>query len=326
MENKEKNKILQKAKQLIEECEYESAEQQLKILFKSDPNNCEILDLLGEIYLNINNFKGAKKMLEKSISLQPNINPDKYTDYAQLLDDPLQRVESYKKAIELFINNLKTEKNKKKILEIKESIASAFSSIASLYMTTDLCDDPNAENICENSIKEALNYFPESIDALLQLSNLRILRKKDKDAKNAMYKILEILKNNEKQDNENLPERDMLINLSQNFAELKLFQDAIYVINLILNKDDEDIECYYLLAVYQDEYRNFFSAMESLEKFNALYIKIQKNGVVTPVIQQYVDSAKNLYIKLSKIKKDKLIDEHPEDEDDMEEEEDEEMK
>ena len=322
MENKEKNKILQKAKQLIEECEYESAEQQLKILFKSDPNNCEILDLLGEIYLNIDNFKGAKKMLEKSISLQPNNNPDKYTDYAQLLEDPLQRVESYKKAIELYINNLKTEKNKKKILEIKESIASSFSSIASLYMTTDLCDDPNAENICENSIKEALNYFPESIDALLQLSNLRILRKKDKEAKNAMYKILEKLKNIEEKQDENLPERDMLINLSQNFAELKLFQDAIYVINLILNKDDEDIECYYLLAVYQDEYRNFFSAMESLEKFNALYIKIQKNGVVTPVIQQYVDSAKNLYIKLSKIKKDKLIDEHQDDEDDMEEEED----
>ena len=322
MENTEKNSILQKAKQLIEECEYESAEQQLKILFKSDPENCEILDLLGEIYLNINNFKGAKKMLEKSISLQPNNNPDKYTDYAQLLEDPLQRVESYKKAIELYINNLKKEKNSQKILEIKEEIASAYSSIASLYMTTNLCDDPNAENICEKSIEEALKYFPESVDALLQLSNLRILRKKDKEAKNAMYKILEKLKNIEEKQDENLPERDMLINLSQNFAELKLFQDAIYVINLILNKDDEDIECYYLLAVYQDEYRNFFSAMESLEKFNALYIKIQKNGVVTPVIQQYVDSAKNLYIKLSKIKKDKLIDEHQDDEDDMEEEED----
>ena len=322
MENTEKNSILQKAKQLIEECEYESAEQQLKILFKSDPENCEILDLLGEIYLNIDNFKGAKKMLEKSISLQPNNNPDKYTDYAQLLEDPLQRVESYKKAIELYINNLKKEKNSQKILEIKEEIASAYSSIASLYMTTNLCDDPNAENICEKSIEEALKYFPESVDALLQLSNLRILRKKDKEAKNAMFKILEKLKNIEEKQDENLPERDMLINLSQNFAELKLFQDAIYVINLILNKDDEDIECYYLLAVYQDEYRNFFSAMESLEKFNALYIKIQKNGVVTPVIQQYVDSAKNLYIKLSKIKKDKLIDEHQDDEDDMEEEED----
>ena len=325
MENTEKNSILQKAKQLMEECEYESAEQQLKILFKSDPNNCEILDLLGEIYLNIDNFKGAKKMLEKSISLQPDTNPDKYTDYAQLLDDPSQRVESYKKAIELYINNLQNEKNEKKILEIKEAIASAYSSIASLYMTTDLCDDPNAENICEKSIESALGYFPESVDALLQLSNLRILRKKDKDAKNAMYKIFEKLKNIGEQEG-NLPERDMLINLSQNFAELKLFQEAIYVINLILNKDDEDIECYYLLAVYQDEYRNFLSAMEALEKFNALYIKIQKNGVVTPVIQQYVDSAKNLYIKLSKIKKDKLIDEHPEDEDNMEEEEDEEMK
>ena len=69
----------------------------------------------------------------------------------------------------------------------------ALSSIASLYMTTDLCDDPNAEKICEDNISQALNICPESIEALLQFSNLRILRKRDKEAKEAMYKIYEKL-------------------------------------------------------------------------------------------------------------------------------------
>ncbi len=195
-------------------------------------------------------------------------------------------------------------------------------------MTTDLCDDENAENICENSIKEALSYYPESIDALLQLSNLRILRKRDKEAKNAMYKILEKIKNidNNNIEDESLPERDMLINLSQNFAELKLFEEAVYVINLIIKTDDEDIEAYYLLAIYQDEYHNYVSALDALEKFNNLYMKIQKNGIITPVIQQYVTSAKGLYTKLSKIKNEQLVDEHPnEDEQEDDEDEDEEM-
>ena len=58
-------------------------------------------------------------------------------------------------------------------------------------MTTDLCDDPNAENICENSINEALKYCPDSIEALLQLLDLRIIRKRDNEAKEAMFKILE---------------------------------------------------------------------------------------------------------------------------------------
>ena len=309
---------LEKIKELMEDCEYEEAEKLLKVLFKKDPNNIQVLDYLGELYLNIGNFKGAKKMLEKSISLKPDSNPDKYMDYAQVLDIPIKRVESYQKAIQLYNNDLIQNQNDiNKSKEIKESIASALSSIASLYMTTDLCDDPNAENICENNISKALNICPESIEALLQFSNLRILRKRDSEAKEAMNKILEKIKQIDKDLNEQeIPERDILINLSQNFAELKLFKDACYIINLILKKDDEDIECYYLLAVYEDNYRNFFSAMEALDKFNKIYIKMQKNGeAISPVIKQYVAEAKNLYHKLSKIKKEQLIDENPEDDD-----------
>ena len=309
---------LEKIKELMEDCEYEEAEKLLKVLFKKDPNNIQVLDYLGELYLNIGNFKGAKKMLEKSISLKPDSNPDKYMDYSQVLDIPIKRVESYQKAIQLYNNDLIQNQNDiNKSKEIKESIASALSSIASLYMTTDLCDDPNAENICENNISKALNICPESIEALLQFSNLRILRKRDSEAKEAMNKILEKIKQIDKDLNEQeIPERDILINLSQNFAELKLFKDACYIINLILKKDDEDIECYYLLAVYEDNYRNFFSAMEALDKFNKIYIKMQKNGeAISPVIKQYVAEAKNLYNKLSKIKKEQLIDENPEDDD-----------
>ena len=320
------NSDLEKIKALMEDCEYDEAEKILKVLFKKDPNNVEVLDYLGELYINIGNYKGAKKMLEKSISIKPEANPVKYMYYAQVLDEPIKRVESYQKAIELYNKNNNNSK------ETKESIASALSSIASLYMTTDLCDDPNAEKICEDNISQALNICPDSIEALLQFSNLRILRKRDNEAKQAMYKILENINkinNNINNDNnveiEEIPERDMLINISQNFAELKLFKEACYIINLILKKDDEDIECYYLLAVYEDNYRNFFSAMEALDKFNKIYMKMQKNGeTITPVIKQYVSEAKNMYNKLSKIKKEQLIDENPED-DNNNSDEDEEM-
>jgi predicted Zn-dependent protease len=323
----ESNPDLEKIKELMDDCEYDEAEKILKVLFKKDPNNIKVLDYLGELYLNIGNYKGAKKMLEKSISLSPESNPDKYMDYSQVLEDPIKRVESYQKAIQLYYNLEKNEQDINKKKEIKESISSALSSIASLYMTTDLCDDPNAEKICEDNISQALNICPESIEALLQFSNLRILRKRDKEAKEAMYKIYEKLKNIENNLNEQeIPERDMLINLSQNFAELKLFKEACYIINLILKKDDEDIECYYLLAVYEDNYRNFFSAMEALDKFNKIYMKMQKNGEnITPVIKQYVNEAKNMYNKLSKIKKEQLIDENPEDDNNKNSDEDEEM-
>ena len=321
------NSDLEKIKALMEDCEYDEAEKILKVLFKKDPNNIEVLDYLGELYLNIGNFKGAKKMLEKSISLKPDSNPDKYMDYSQVLDNPIKRVEAYQKAIQLYNNNLNEYKNDiNKLKETKESIASAHSSIASLYMTTDLCDDPNAEKICEENISKGLNIYPDSIEALLQFSNLRILRKRDNEAKQAMYKILERIKKIDSNDNNfeenDIPERDILINLSQNFAELKLFREACYIINLILKKDDEDIECFYLLAVYEESYRNFFSAMEALDKFNKIYMKMQKNGEnISPVIKQYVSEAKNMYNRLSKIKKEELIDENPEEDNNNDEDE-----
>ena len=65
--------------------------------------------------------------------------------------------------------------------------------------------------------------------------------------------------------------------------------------------------------------------MEALDKFNKIYMKMQKNGeTITPVIKQYVSEAKNMYNKLSKIKKEQLIDENPED-DNNNSDEDEEM-
>lgn len=107
---------LEKIKELMDDCEYDEAEKILKVLFKKDPNNIKVLDYLGELYLNIGNYKGAKKMLEKSISLSPESNPDKYMDYSQVLEDPIKRVESYQKAIQLYYNLEKNEQdiNKKK--------------------------------------------------------------------------------------------------------------------------------------------------------------------------------------------------------------------
>jgi hypothetical protein len=270
----------------------------------------------------LNNF--IKEKSKNPYNISRNNNPGNINIIDNTKDSDINTIES------ININNIKnnigknnpnqiTPKNKNKMNEIKDSISSAYASIVSLYMTTDLCDDPNAESICEASIKEALNYCPDSIDALLQLSNLRIIRKRDKEAKEAMFKILDIIKKNENGENaeQDLPERDILINLSQNFAELKIFKEACYIINILLKKDDEDIECYYLLAVYEENYHNYFSSMEALDKFNKIYMKLQKNKIaISPVLQQYVDSAKVLYNKLSKIKKEKLVDENPDDEND----------
>ena len=66
-------------------------------------------------------------------------------------------------------------------LTVKQK-ASAFASIAELYMQDPLCDEPDAEQECENCLATAIQTDPESLCALLSLANLRMLRNRDKEA------------------------------------------------------------------------------------------------------------------------------------------------
>ena len=49
-------------------------------------------------------------------------------------------------------------------------------------MTEPLCDEVDAEHICEQSLLQALQIDPQNVDALQAMGNLRMLRGKDKEA------------------------------------------------------------------------------------------------------------------------------------------------
>ena len=264
MENSEISTI----KHLINTCEYNSAQIILEKKFKKDPNNVEIIDLLSEVYFNQDNIEGAKKLIKKSISLSPNTNPEKYMLLGQLLNNPEDSVKFYNKAITLLKEQLKN--NVEDNNEIKESIASGLASIASLYMTTNLCEKNNAEEICENCIKEGLIISHNNIDILLQLSNLRILRKRDKEAKEILDKIMNLININDVT-NDNFPDHDILLNIANNYAEINCYAEAIKLLSILVKIDDEDLNCWYLMAFDNYLCGNYKEAYELVEKIFHIY-------------------------------------------------------
>ena len=264
MENSEISTI----KHLINTCEYNSAQIILEKKFKKDPNNVEIIDLLSEVYFNQDNIEGAKKLIKKSINLSPNSNPEKYMLLGQLLNNPEDSVKFYNKAITLLKEQLKN--NVEDNNEIKESIASGLASIASLYMTTNLCEKNNAEEICENCIKEGLIISHNNIDILLQLSNLRILRKRDKEAKEILDKIMTLINVNDVT-NDNFPDHDILLNIANNYAEINCYAEAIKLLSILVKIDDEDLNCWYLMAFDNYLCGNYKEAYELVEKIFHIY-------------------------------------------------------
>ena len=261
------NPDLVKIKSLIDSCEYNQAQKILENLYKSNENKIEIIDLLSDVYFNQDNLESAKKLIKKSIKLSPNTNPEKYMTYGQIINNPEESVKYYNYAISLFKQQLNENPNNN---DLKESIASGLASIASLYMTTDLCDKPNAEEICENSIREGLNISNNNIDILLQLSNLRILRKRDEEAKNALNKIMNEINIIDITD-EKFPDHDVLLNIANNYAEINMYVEAIKILNILVKIDDEDLNCWYLIAFDNYQIRNFKEAYDIVLKIFDIY-------------------------------------------------------
>jgi hypothetical protein len=50
-------------------------------------------------------------------------------------------------------------------------------------------DEPNAEQNCEASLKDALSVDQNNIDALQSLANLRMVRSKDEEARIHLLKV-----------------------------------------------------------------------------------------------------------------------------------------
>ena len=69
-------------------------------------------------------------------------------------------------------------------------IASAHASVAESYMTEPMCDEPDAELQCESNLEQALQVHAESLDALQTLAQLRLLRKRDDEAKTLLKRVV----------------------------------------------------------------------------------------------------------------------------------------
>jgi len=83
------------------------------------------------------------------------------------------------------------------------------------------------------------------MDALLQLSNLRILRARDEEALQYMNRIFDftisILENNININNDQPPSSDMITNLAKNYSELKVYEKAIKLYDILIKINDEDV-------------------------------------------------------------------------------------
>src|ERR1700681_1278281 len=75
---------------------------------------------------------------------------------------------------------------------------SAYCSITEIYMT-DLCDDINAESICNTSLLTAISLDPHNIEALYMLANLRFIQERNDESQQYIRKCYTALHQQQQQ-------------------------------------------------------------------------------------------------------------------------------
>ncbi|KAL9108868.1 MAG: hypothetical protein Q9227_006399 [Pyrenula ochraceoflavens] len=128
--------------------------------------------------------------------------------------------------------------------EKKEKASDALCSMVEVYMT-DLSFDPEAENICDSLITEALLLSPDSPSTLQTLASVRISQLKNDDAKTALRRSLELWRDLPP-GNSSIPDFPTRISLSRLLMEVEMETEAQKVLETLVQEDDQSVEAWYL--------------------------------------------------------------------------------
>lgn len=240
----------------------ENAEKFLTAAYKKNNQNINIVNALAQFVFENGQTDDptlAANLLRQSIELQEEGFSWRYLYLGQLA--------SGTEALKFFDEGLKVAENdpNKKSGEL----VSFYTAIVELFMT-DLCDEENAQKICEDSLEDAHKLEPENfeVNATLALYNKTIgcmdkgqefgikafeileAKKKELDDFAEAGGDLDDAKMEKMTELENaIPMIEVQLSLVRSLIDLQLIENAEVILNDCLEQDDEDVQIWFLLGL-----------------------------------------------------------------------------
>lgn len=304
--------LLEKARSCQENYDYDMAKRYCNRAMEMEPENVEVLENIGSIYMDFGDWDSAKELFERCVNLSPNTGYQKYM-YLGQVNVAQDAVNYFNKGIELMIkelNSLPTNSDKAK--DLSRKISSALCSIVEMYMT-DLCDEPNAEENCEKYIIEAEKYCNTNFEVYQTMASVRMSQNRPEEAKELVLKSINLWKDLDVED-ENYPEYPIRVNLAKLMLELHMNTEALSLLQSLLQEDDEIVEvsylcgwCYYLLGEETDENGNVDEQIrkEAWEDARLCFINVEslinRFGLSSPDDQSVLNHSIELKNKITSI-------------------------
>ncbi|PPQ69807.1 hypothetical protein CVT25_009744 [Psilocybe cyanescens] len=250
--------LLEKAQTLIIQCDYDLALRFIRRALEQDPKNVEAKEMLGVSLLETGELEAAKQAFLSLLPPNPDAPspspPSAHLYLAQLSeDDPRGALKHYQAAINILHAQLKgkeradDEASRKDESELRSSIVRALVGQVEVWMdpSYDLCDEPEAEQNCEDLLATALQIDPGNSEALQTLASVRMSQERPDEAKTYLEQAWATMQDIDL-DDPKLPPIPTRLALVKLFLELSLYTPALLVLHGIMSSDDQDVEAWYL--------------------------------------------------------------------------------
>ncbi|KAI5808701.1 hypothetical protein DFH27DRAFT_540694 [Peziza echinospora] len=244
---------------LRESCDPDRALKEVSRAIAAYPTNLPALELAGEINVEIGDIPTALEWFQKAVSYDPDglhedaggSGPEKFLWLAQLCENGgLEAIGWFDRAVTVLRNWIgeceSTGRKSEMLVErgLKGKLCSALCAMAELYMT-DLCMEPNAEEMCEKLVTEALFAVPDSAEALQTLASVRISQSRPEDAQAALTRSYGLWKDLAP-DSPQIPPYATRMAISRLLMETEMYEMAFDVLERLQEEDDQVVDLWYL--------------------------------------------------------------------------------
>lgn len=218
--------------------------------FECDKDNLEVSQLLAEAYFEIGDLESALKFTQHSLKLDPTGSRggfDKFMWQAQIVGGH-EGHGWYQSGI----NGLKSQALTVSPLglaapecaNLRQKVCAGLNGMIEIWLT-ELCMEPNAEQMCERLVTEALMVDDTNPEVWSMLGSIRISQCRQSEAKDALEKSWSLWSNCDV-DGSQIPS---LIRLAQSLIEVGCSETAIDITTSLATLDDQVPDIYYLNAL-----------------------------------------------------------------------------
>ncbi|GAA5922027.1 Acl4p [Sporobolomyces koalae] len=221
----------------------------------------DALEILGTVELELGQVEEARDHFVASIQLAtalPDPSPAPHLYLAQLSSTPQESLEHFSNALVIFQAKLQqiekvklggdgsagSQDDLEDEGELRRSASRALVGMTELYLT-DLCFEEDAEQKCEDYLRQASELDPTDPEVYQTLASVRLSQQRDNDAKEAAERGYSLWKNLE--NNSPLyPPPSARLSCAKLLLELSQHVPALEILQTLEGEDDEDSETWYL--------------------------------------------------------------------------------